>query len=67
MDPDMLDDQRRLVELVAAEGWEITDLELTAYDSPWSDENDPEASVTITARKRYDPGDEDEESPFKVG
>ena len=67
MDPDMLDDQRRLVALVAAEGWEITDLELTAYDSPWSDENDPEASVTITARKRYDPEDEDEESPFKVG
>jgi len=67
MDPEMLADQRRLVELVAAEGWEITDVELTAYDSPWSDENDPEASVTITARKRYDPDDEDEENPFKVG
>ena len=67
MDPEMLADQRRLVELVAAEGWEITDVELTAYDSPWSDENDPEASVTITARKRYDPDGEDEENPFKVG
>ncbi|MFB1062806.1 hypothetical protein [Natrinema sp. DC36] len=74
MDEDMLADQRRLVELVEEEGWDVTDLEISAYDSPWADEDDPEATVTITARKPYesednDDGretDEDDESPFRV-
>ncbi len=67
MDEDMLTDQKRLVPLVEAEGWEITDLELSAYDSPWSDENDPEATVTITARKGYQStDDEDDENQFRV-
>ena len=70
----MLTDGRTLVELIEAEGWEVTDLELTAYESPWADEDDPEASVTISARKPYveeaDDGDEaasDDDSPFKIG
>ncbi|MFC4438355.1 MULTISPECIES: hypothetical protein [Natrialbaceae] len=75
MDKEMLADQRRLVELVEAEGWDVTDLEISAYDSPWADEDDPEASVTITARKPYESDEEsdgdgkdggDEDNPFRV-
>ncbi len=68
MNEDMLADQRRLVELIEAEGWDVTDLEISAYDSPWSDEDDPEATVTITARKPYErEGDgEDDENPFRL-
>ncbi len=67
MDDEMLTDQKRLVRLVEEEGWEITDLELSAYDSPWADENDPEATVTITARKGYQSADdEDDENQFRV-
>ncbi len=62
MDDEMLADQKQLVELIQKEGWEITDLELSAYDSPWVDEDDPEATVTITARKPY----EDDDNPFRV-
>ncbi|ELY64451.1 hypothetical protein [Natrinema versiforme] len=73
MDEDMLADQRRLVELVEEEGWDVTDLEISAYDSPWADEDDPEATVTITARKPYE-GDRndgeddggDNESPYRL-
>ena len=72
MDEDMLADQRRLVELIEANGWDVTDLELSAYDSPWADEDDPEATVTITARKPYesetsgDDADNDDENPFRL-
>lgn len=75
MDQEMLADQRRLVELVEAEGWDVTDLEISAYDSPWADEDDPEAAVTITARKPYEGDDEnegngedggDDDNPFRV-
>jgi hypothetical protein len=69
MDQEMLADQRRLVELIEAEGWDVTDLEISAYDSPWADEDDPEASVTITARKPYaseDEEDDADENPFRV-
>ncbi|MFD1562410.1 hypothetical protein ACFR99_02340 [Haloarchaeobius amylolyticus] len=70
MDDDMLTDQRRLVELIEAEGWEVTDLELSAYDSPWADEDDPEATVTVTARKPYESesaeDDGDDENPFRL-
>ena len=71
MDEDMLEDQRRLVELIENEGWDVTDLEISAYDSPWADEDDPEATVTVTARKPYesedeDGDDEDDENPFRL-
>ncbi|WIV68260.1 hypothetical protein [Natrialbaceae archaeon AArc-T1-2] len=68
MDDDMLADQRRLIELVEAEGWEVTDVELSAYDSPWEDEDDPEATVTITARKPYESDEDDDadDNPFRV-
>ncbi|WP_247001259.1 hypothetical protein [Halosolutus gelatinilyticus] len=69
MDDDMLADQRRLVELVEEEGWDVTDVELSAYDSPWADEDDPEATVTITARKPYESDEEDgedEDNPFRL-
>ena len=71
MDEEMLEDQKRLVELLESEGWEVTDLELSAYDSPWADEDDPEASVTITARRAYDgtdgdQGDDGGESRFRL-
>ncbi|ELY95071.1 hypothetical protein C483_01866 [Natrialba hulunbeirensis JCM 10989] len=64
MDDAMLSDQRELVERIEAAGWDVTDLELSAYDSPWSDEDAPEATVTITARKPYesDGADSDDES-----
>jgi len=68
MNEDMLADQRRLVELIEAEGWDVTDLEISAYDSPWSDEDDPEATVTITARKPYEREEDlgDDENPFRL-
>lgn len=68
MDDDMLDDQRRLIDLVESEGWEVTDVELSAYDSPWADEDDPEATVTITARKPYESDDDEDgdDNPFRV-
>ena len=71
MDDEMLDDQRRLVELIESEGWDVTDLEISAYDSPWADEDDPEATVTVTARKPYesddgDGGGDDDENPYRL-
>ncbi|NUB92817.1 hypothetical protein HTZ84_02900 [Haloterrigena sp. SYSU A558-1] len=70
MDEDMLEDQRRLVELIEEEGWDVTDLEISAYDSPWADEDDPEATVTITARKPYEnddeEGDGDDDNPYRL-
>ncbi len=46
----------------------MTDLEISAYDSPWADEDDPEATVTITARKPYESeGDDgDEDNPYRL-
>ena len=69
MDREMLTDQRELVELIESAGWEVTGLELSSYDSPWVDEDAPEAEVTITARKPYledEDGAEDDESPFRI-
>ena len=66
MDDEMLADQHRLVELIEAEGWDVTDVELSAYESPWVDTDDPEATVTITARRPYDRGEDDEGSSFRV-
>ncbi|MFP9059969.1 hypothetical protein ACLI4R_05490 [Natrialbaceae archaeon A-chndr2] len=69
MDREMLTDQRELVELIESAGWEVTGLELSSYDSPWVDEDAPEAEVTITARKPYledETEDENDESPFRI-
>lgn len=67
MDEEMLADQRQLVELVESAGWEVTDVELAAYESPWADEDDPEASVTISARREYESDEADEDdNPFKL-
>ena len=72
MDEDMLSDQRRLVSLLEDEGWEVSDVELSAYDSPWTDVDAPEATVKLTARKPYgdveedDGDDETDDNPFRV-
>ncbi|UTF55136.1 hypothetical protein [Natronosalvus rutilus] len=79
MDRDMLDDQRELVDLIEDAGWEVTGIELSSYDSPWVDEDAPEAEVTITARKPYVDGDvggdgdedgsgegDEDDSPFRI-
>lgn len=78
MNEEMLEDQSRLVALLSEEGWDVTDIELSAYDSPWEDSNDPEATVTITARKPYEDdesesdesaderGDGDDDNPFRI-
>jgi len=66
---DALDDQRDLVELAREAGWDVTDVELSVYDSPWEDEDAPEATVTLTVKRTYDDGDGDDgddESPFRV-
>ncbi|KYH26630.1 hypothetical protein HAPAU_17290 [Halalkalicoccus paucihalophilus] len=68
MDEEILADQRELVELLESAGWTVTDAELSVYESPWKDDETPEASVTLSARKQYpneDEGDEDE-NPFRV-
>lgn len=68
MNEDMLEDQARLVALLREEGWDVTDVELSAYDSPWEDSNDPEATITLTARKLYeDDAERDEEGSGGAG
>jgi hypothetical protein len=64
MDDEILDDQRELVSLLESAGWDVTDSELSVYESPWEDDEAPEASITLSARKRY-PEDEDD-SPYRV-
>jgi hypothetical protein len=66
MDDEMLDDQRELVALLESAGWDVTDAELTAYESPWQDDDAPEASITLSARKRYPEDGEDDDSPYRV-
>lgn len=63
MDEEPLDDQRELVELLESAGWDVTETELSVYESPWEDDDSPEATVTLTARKQYS---EDDESQFRV-
>lgn len=57
MQDSILDGQRDLVDLVEGAGWDVTDTELSVYRSPWSDDDDPEATVVITARKGFEPAD----------
>jgi hypothetical protein len=66
MDDEVLDDQRELVSLLESAGWDVTDSELSVYESPWEDDEAPEASITLTARKRYPDEDGDEDSPYRV-
>jgi len=66
---DALDDQRELVDLVREAGWDVTDVELSVYDSPWEDEDAPEATVTLTVKRTYDVGDADDDAddnPYRV-
>lgn len=55
-----LDEQRELVRLLEEAGWDVTDAELSVYESPWEGEQSPEATVTLTARKLF-PDEEGEE------
>ena len=78
MDDEVLDEQRELIERIAEEGWTVTDAELSVYESPWEDEDAPEATVTITARKAFPDAedaepraregerDPDDDNPFRV-
>ncbi len=64
MDEEPLDDQRELVDLLESAGWDVTETELSVYESPWEDDDSPEATVTLTARKRYP--EDDDGSQFRV-
>jgi hypothetical protein len=65
---DALDDQRELVDLVREAGWDVTDVELSVYDSPWEDDDAPEATVTLTVKRTYDDGDDadEDDNPYRV-
>lgn len=65
MHEDILDAQRDLVERIEDAGWDVTEAELSVYESPWEESDDPEATVTLTARKPF-PDDDDDGSPFRV-
>ncbi|MFB6300745.1 MAG: hypothetical protein ABEH65_10835 [Halobacteriales archaeon] len=73
MRDDILEAQRALIERIEADGWEVTEAELSTYESPFVDEDDPEASVTITARRVF-PEDRDvdaddasnDDNPFRI-
>jgi len=58
MNDDVLDEQRELVSLLEDAGWDVTETELSVYESPWADDDSPEATVTLTARKLLDDGDD---------
>lgn len=78
MHDDVLDEQRVLVDLLEREGWDVTETDVSVYESPWEETDAPEATVTITARKAFsDPdggegengtgnGGEDDDSPYRV-
>ena len=65
MKEEILEEQRDLVDRIEAEGWAVTETELSVYESPWEEEDDPEATVVITARKPF-PSDDDRDSPYRV-
>lgn len=66
MNDRILEDQRELVSLLESAGWDVTDAELSVYESPWTDDETPEASVTLSARRRYPEADGDDENPYRV-
>jgi len=76
---DALDEQRDLVGLIESAGWDVTEADLSLYESPWEDTSDPEATVTITARKVFSAeddaggdgreegaGEDDGDNPYRV-
>jgi hypothetical protein len=71
MNDDALDEQRELVSLLEDAGWDVTEAEISIYESPWEDDDSPEATVTLTARKLFeeDGGDDDGDdvSEFRIG
>jgi hypothetical protein len=76
MREDVLDEQRELVAVLEDHGWDVTEAEVSVYESPWEDDDSPEATVTLTARKPFgehgdasgddEGGDSDDENPFRV-
>lgn len=72
MNDDALDEQRELVSLLEDAGWDVTEAEISVYESPWEDDDSPEATVTLTARKLFeedDDGDDGDDgvSEFRIG
>ncbi|WP_135822774.1 hypothetical protein [Halostella litorea] len=70
MNDDVLDEQRELVSLLEDAGWDVTETELSVYESPWENDDSPEATVTLTARKLLgddDGEDGDDASEFRIG
>ena len=65
MDDRILDAQRDVIDRVRDAGWDVTDTELSVYESPWAEDDDPEATVVITARKHF-PDAEDGDNPYRV-
>lgn len=53
MRDDTLDEQHELIQLVESAGWEVRETDLSIYESPWQDKDDPEATITITAHKTF--------------
>lgn len=73
MQDDILAEQRALVDRIEEAGWAVTETELSVYESPWEESDDPEATVVITARKPFptdgeegDGDDDQDESPYRV-
>ncbi|MFD1645738.1 hypothetical protein [Haloarchaeobius litoreus] len=75
MDDEILDEQRELVRVLEAHGWDVTESELSVYESPWEDDDTPEATITLTARRQF-PGSEvpegvgedggDDDNPYRL-
>lgn len=75
MRDDVLDEQRELVAVLEDHGWDVTEAEVSVYESPWEDDDSPEATVTLTARKPFgdhressdgDDSGDDDDNPFRV-
>ena len=69
MNDDALDEQRELVSLLEDAGWDVTEAEISVYESPWKDDDSPEATVTLTARKLFEEDDDSDDgvSEFRTG
>jgi hypothetical protein len=68
MHEDILDEQRVLVDIVEEESWDVTETDVSVYESPWEETDAPEATVTITARKIFsDDGVESENGASNEG
>ncbi|WP_263018984.1 hypothetical protein [Natronobiforma cellulositropha] len=61
MDDETLREQRRLVELISKEGWNVTNVELSVFDYQLPDRQGPEVTMTITAKKPCD-----DDNPYRV-